>query len=100
MKCIVHYPYFLPTDGGVWTPATVALMVSYYAEIDSIVDGVNILAGDKSAAHLPALNIASYMLADHVHLTALGCQRLGAAQALRFYQVLCPSAALVSWFEG
>ena len=51
IKCIVHYPYMLPTDGvNSWTPATVELMESYYAEIDSIIDGDNILAGDKSTA--------------------------------------------------
>lgn len=77
-KVIISYPTYIPAgaNSNATTAASVALAQSYQAQIDSLVDQVNVLRGDTLAFNY-FINSLSETQSDKTHPTATGAKALG-----------------------
>lgn len=87
-KVILSYdPAFDTSVGGFNTSGNLALLASYQAQIDSLVDNTNIFAGDKQAYSYFLANLGE--LYDGTHLSAAaGVPHLAAFWATAFAPIL------------
>lgn len=77
-KVILSYPTYIPAgaNSNATTAASVALAQSYQAEIDDLIDGVNVLRGDVLSYNYFIANLGEYQ-ADKTHPTSTGATSLG-----------------------
>lgn len=77
-KVILSYPTYIPAgaNSNATTAASVALTQAYQAQIDDLVDGVNVLRGDVLAYNYFIANLGEYQT-DKTHPTATGATSLG-----------------------
>lgn len=93
-KVILSYPTYIPAgaNSNATTAAGVALGQSYQSQIDSLIDGVNVLRGDTLAFNYFADNLGEYQ-ADLVHPTATGALSLATMWARAIDRSVLDSAA-------
>jgi lysophospholipase L1-like esterase len=98
-KVILSYPTFIPAgaNSGATTTASVALARSYMAQIDSLIDNVNVLRGDVWAYNYFIGNLSEYQ-SDMTHPTAAGAISLATiwARAIEMNVLASPAAATTS----
>ena len=93
--CVVNYaPYVAPgavpfnNSSVTWTSAQVALVASYEAQQDSLVNGTTVLAGDKTAFAYFRANQSQ--LRDGVHFNGAGVNSISILRGRAFYSALNP----------
>lgn len=75
---MLSYPTYIPAgaNSNATTAASVALAQSYQAQIDSLIDGANVLRGDVLSFRYFMSNLGEYQ-SDMTHPTAAGAVALG-----------------------
>lgn len=96
-KIILSYPTFIPAgaNSNATTSASVALAQSYQGQIDSLIDGVNVLRGDTLGFNYFMDNLGEYQT-DMTHPTAAGAISLATLWARAIDRSLLDTSGAVT----
>jgi len=86
-----YSPAITPNQSANWSEAALALIQSYQAQIDSLVNGTTVLAGDKLAFQY--FGTQPSLLSDGVHPVGTGMDDLGRFWAAAYDRAINPASA-------
>jgi lysophospholipase L1-like esterase len=100
-KVILNHPTYIPSgaNGGATSEESTLLTQQYMAQIDSLINGTTILAGDTTAYPFFSDNLND-LQSDHTHPTATGAVALGTMWATAAVKNLGITLTPITSFSG